>query len=192
MRGWFRGTIGWPLMVAAIAGLLAGWTVSMWLFGLWFDLGWRKPVADWLLAHGYVWLVPKWGLIWINMPYWALMSVAASILSFVWPRRWFGVSTTFAFSLVAAPYTASWLLGVDWASIYGIEVLVKTLLWDVAGIPVAWLSAWLVSRPLRRRVPLGHCRHCGYNLIHNTSGICPECGNKIKTPVEQQERAPAE
>ena len=32
----------------------------------------------------------------------------------------------------------------------------------------------------RRRVPPGHCRNCGYNLTGNVSGICPECGTKVK------------
>jgi hypothetical protein len=30
-----------------------------------------------------------------------------------------------------------------------------------------------------RAFPEGRCRHCGYNLIGNTSGICPECGTPI-------------
>ena len=28
----------------------------------------------------------------------------------------------------------------------------------------------------RRRLPPGHCQACGYDLIGNTSGRCPECG----------------
>lgn len=28
----------------------------------------------------------------------------------------------------------------------------------------------------RRRVPVGHCRKCGYDLTGNVSGLCPECG----------------
>jgi hypothetical protein len=30
----------------------------------------------------------------------------------------------------------------------------------------------------RRRIPPGHCR-CGYSLTGNTSGVCPECGEKV-------------
>ena len=30
---------------------------------------------------------------------------------------------------------------------------------------------WWVDR---RRIPPGHCQHCGYSLTGNTSGVCPE------------------
>jgi len=49
-----------------------------------------------------------------------------------------------------------------------------------------WLPAMLlaippaaaVGRALRRRRPEGRglCRHCGYDLTGNVSGVCPECG----------------
>ncbi|MBN1343421.1 MAG: hypothetical protein JXQ73_12110 [Phycisphaerae bacterium] len=30
-----------------------------------------------------------------------------------------------------------------------------------------------------KRIPTGHCQHCGYDLTANTTGICPECGERI-------------
>jgi hypothetical protein len=39
-------------------------------------------------------------------------------------------------------------------------------------------TAYLFWRD-RRHIPQGHCQKCGYNLTGNTSGICPECGEKI-------------
>lgn len=41
----------------------------------------------------------------------------------------------------------------------------------LVGIPMAFL--WWHDR---RRVPPGHCQHCGYDLTGNASGVCPECG----------------
>ncbi len=41
-------------------------------------------------------------------------------------------------------------------------------------IPTAFL--WWLDR---RRIAPGHCQKCGYNLTGNTSGICPECGEKV-------------
>lgn len=44
----------------------------------------------------------------------------------------------------------------------------------LAGTP----TAYLCYRD-RRRIPIQCCQACGYDLTGNTSGICPECGNKI-------------
>ena len=30
----------------------------------------------------------------------------------------------------------------------------------------------------RKRIPPGHCQKCGYSLTGNTSGVCPECGQR--------------
>lgn len=48
----------------------------------------------------------------------------------------------------------------------------------VAGLVAAgdWVA---VERPrgrMRRRLRLGLCRHCGYDLHGNVSRVCPECG----------------
>ncbi|HEV2688413.1 MAG TPA: hypothetical protein VGV35_07655, partial [Bryobacteraceae bacterium] len=42
--------------------------------------------------------------------------------------------------------------------------------------PAFWLREDL-SR--RRRLRIGLCQSCGYNLTGNTSGVCPECGTAI-------------
>jgi len=65
---------------------------------------------------------------------------------------------------------------------------------DYGGPPDVWfkVSFWLLlllstSFTLlfwhldRRRIPIGHCQSCGYNLKCNVSGICPECGEPCKS-----------
>jgi len=53
------------------------------------------------------------------------------------------------------------------------------------GIPVLVLMLFpgvaFVRGPYRRhrRRKKGLCLHCGYNLTGNTSGVCPECGERI-------------
>ena len=34
------------------------------------------------------------------------------------------------------------------------------------------------------RVPAGHCRKCGYNLTGNVTGVCSECGERVKRPAD--------
>lgn len=45
---------------------------------------------------------------------------------------------------------------------------------------VAYPFQCAVHEPLRRRIRRrrGLCIQCGYNLSHNTSGVCPECGTR--------------
>ena len=45
-------------------------------------------------------------------------------------------------------------------------------------LPVIELPSLYLWRNNRRVAP-GHCAACGYNLIGNVSGICPECGNAV-------------
>jgi hypothetical protein len=48
-------------------------------------------------------------------------------------------------------------------------------------IPAAvliWIGA-ILSRQEMRGTP-GYCSKCGYCLTGNTSGVCPECGTRIK------------
>jgi len=49
-------------------------------------------------------------------------------------------------------------------------------------IPTAWL--WYRDRRLLSCSP-DHlfCRGCGYDLTGNTSGVCPECGEKTRPPA---------
>jgi len=39
----------------------------------------------------------------------------------------------------------------------------------------------------RRRFPAGHCGSCGYDLIGNLSGVCPECGTPCQTEAKTED-----
>ena len=51
---------------------------------------------------------------------------------------------------------------------------------SVATFCIAWaaLSMWMWRRARRLNLQ-GHCSTCGYNLVGNVSGICPECGERV-------------
>ena len=54
---------------------------------------------------------------------------------------------------------------------------------------ICLLGVWTTAEYLRARQPERYtgrsCPHCGYSMTGNTSGVCPECGNKISTGPEQ-------
>lgn len=58
-----------------------------------------------------------------------------------------------------------WLIA---ASLFMLPLLRTTL----------WLRQWVRASHCRRQ---GRCTSCGYDLIGNTSGTCPECGIKIQS-----------
>ena len=88
--------------------------------------------------------------------------------------------------------TAGWV-----ALAAGIALLTIVPLWcDAAGKPLARpysvlpplaiiaAGGALVSREsLRRKIPDGCCRSCGYDLTANVSGVCPECGRAIAAGI---------
>ncbi len=64
-------------------------------------------------------------------------------------------------------------------------------------IPSALFAAvfWSCYRPYylrRRRMKLGLCLRCGYDLTGNVSGVCPECGTKIAVQSERAAAGPHE
>jgi len=57
-------------------------------------------------------------------------------------------------------------------------------LWAVI-VPL-WIPPFLFGIPTymlwrrHRRYPTRHCQSCGYDLMGNESGVCPECGREIE------------
>jgi hypothetical protein len=72
-----------------------------------------------------------------------------------------------------------------WLPLYYNQFKVSTGQWLAICLPL-WIPFLIFAIPTallwwrdRRRIPLGHCQHCGYNLTGNVSGVCPECGERI-------------
>ena len=59
------------------------------------------------------------------------------------------------------------------------------LLLLLTAVPTAWLWHRDIWQWYCRwwRYPPGHCQRCGYDLTGNTSGVCSECGNKVRPPL---------
>ncbi len=54
--------------------------------------------------------------------------------------------------------------------------------WLLIGLTGSYPAIALIRGPLRRyrRCRRGRCITCGYNLKHNVSGVCSECGTKVR------------
>ncbi len=68
------------------------------------------------------------------------------------------------------------LVGIG--TMMGIMAGLLVLFWAFG--PGILLLFWFETR---RRMP-GYCRACAYNLTGNVSGICPECGTAIASPMK--------
>ncbi len=54
---------------------------------------------------------------------------------------------------------------------------------DMTGLELHKLLKSVVLTLHERDKRSGHCRHCGYDLTANESGVCPQCA----TPVPKRE-----
>lgn len=75
---------------------------------------------------------------------------------------------------LARPSKKGWV--ASWQPVTGVRVIAVSC-WLFLPL-LAVTSGFLWYRD-RRRIPRGHCQACGYNLTGNTSGVCPECGQRI-------------
>jgi len=53
--------------------------------------------------------------------------------------------------------------------------------WAIVVVELFVPSMWVRRKWKSRVTPNGACGKCGYDLTGNTSGVCPECGERIKT-----------
>jgi hypothetical protein len=113
-----------------------------------------------------------------SMPF-ALAPMALAVLP-IWRRRWLG-------RYLKAVGIAAFVIAVfRWAftNVESQELVGRAIsLGSILALTVVWI---IVKRRKESpsRVPWGCCRHCGYDLTGNVSGVCPECGNPVSPGVQ--------
>ena len=132
-----------------IAGAAMGVLGSTVLFNLWFRLGWRRPVARWLLAHGAGQITGYWDLVWLHLVDWLIVG-SVSVAAALFVRRQLVLKTSlFCLSYVLAPFLISIANGYDPFG-YGPRVFAMSLLSNgssiALGITLAVLLGALRSR----------------------------------------------
>ena len=65
----------------------------------------------------------------------------------------------------------------DWEK----RIHLETSHWLLAGLLATYPAIAFIRGPLRRwrRKKRGQCLNCGYDLMGNKSGVCPECGTEV-------------
>jgi hypothetical protein len=61
----------------------------------------------------------------------------------------------------------------------GVGILFVSAMTVIPAAVLIWIGA-VLSQQEMRGTP-GHCARCGYCLTGNASGVCPECGTRIKS-----------
>lgn len=125
--------------VGAAAALVADFL----LYPLWFYLGWRKPVSDWLLAIGLPAVVAAyWGMVWVNLPGW-VMAIGAGLFVGTTRRHsaWVAAALLACAAFLLTPYVYMLALGYSLGAGYGPGIAVRVLLWHSVAIPLVLLAA---------------------------------------------------
>ena len=164
--------------VSAILSGIVGMFISDSLIFPWINLGLRRPIQEWMIAHGLGAYVGQVGVLSLEVPDMLLGICIGAILGRVFFLRWLGVSLVFGGTLLLMP--RMWGPGPFY--IHPSALYIESIMYGMIILPGTIAAAWLASRkPMltRMRQARNKCVNCGYYLTGNTSGVCPECGTEV-------------
>ncbi|HDZ21660.1 hypothetical protein LCGC14_0340130 [marine sediment metagenome] len=147
----------WALVFLA-GGLLAP-VVDMTLGPLWFSLGWRRPVVDWLLSKG---LPPRvasyWSIVWIMLPDWAALVLVGAVIGRVArPGKWLRYALVvgggfIAYSLIGSIQVLYWVRLAELDGSLAMRTFWGCMVLDLISLILLVLAAWLFGRTRGRPV----------------------------------------
>ena len=117
----------------------------------WVGLGWRKPVADWLVSKGVSTTVAAyWGLVWILLPTWAAALAAGAVIGRVarsgrWLQPALAVGAGYvAYSIIyAIPFC---LRLAEFSGSLAMRTFGRTVVVNLISLVLLLLAAWLFRR----------------------------------------------
>ena len=167
--------------VLTVIGALAALCLSSYV--VYFVLPWRRPVQDWMTAHGFGAWAGYYGILNLHIPDFILSCVGGAVIGALSGSRWRSRAVVYSLAFCAAPYVTN----PYQLALWGWSVFIQVLMFNILSVfPLAIASAWLASRPWKRRregrIAAGSCGTCGYDL-RASQDKCPECA----TPVPKRE-----
>jgi hypothetical protein len=116
------------------------------LLPLWCDLGWRKPVSDWLVSLDFGQLAAYWGLVWINLPAWCLAFILGMLTGVASRgKNWFRNAVVCGIGFMLVPHLY-WLGGGHPWALFDFKIGLLTLLWNLGSVPLLLFGAWMFRR----------------------------------------------
>ncbi|QDV89385.1 hypothetical protein RAS2_04520 [Phycisphaerae bacterium RAS2] len=167
----------WPLrrlLIATLALVPIDMILRLW-WGHCFEV---TTIHGWFCWVGLV--RPVFAtMLWTLVPRWVLMTAVGAWLGWRHQRGSVRNALVIALAVEVAPF----LMGPSMIQFHSL-IPWNRWVWLHFSIPLAGGSAWLTRRIARRLKPALNttneaCSFCGYNLVGNTTGICPECGTAI-------------
>jgi len=122
-----------PYILWFVAGAVLGVVVNNLLGALWLQLGWRQPVADWLVASGLPTLAGYWGLIWLDLPNWLAVAIVGICGGIFIRRHPFISLLIFSIGFVTMPTVVAMIARFSPAA-FDSSVWFRVAMWNCIGI----------------------------------------------------------
>ncbi|MCH7987998.1 MAG: hypothetical protein IID46_02475 [Planctomycetes bacterium] len=134
-----------PICAAFIGGAVS--FINAVYFTLpWMELGWRRPVQDWLVDIGLGSVAGYWGIVWLFLPEWILAGILGVCIGLCLREKWLIAAISCAFAFISATDLIIYFSGEDDpTSWFSADVSMTILLWRMPSFFILAAAAYMFS-----------------------------------------------